>query len=116
MCLIGCATKRELPTPYDVPGMIRFSSNEAIDHAVGSTDKVSILLDKIRSNVSEIYSIDEFVSLENIPETLRSKVALAATFAPLKDGEKILVVSIDSDIIMYLRVDVAGCVISGVAI
>jgi hypothetical protein len=116
MCLVGCATKRDIPPQHDVPGMIRSSSNEAIDNAVRSTDKVSILLDKIRSEISEIYSIDEWKSLENVPEPLQNKTALAAIFARLKDGEKILVLSIDSDINIYLRVNTDDSVVAGVAI
>lgn len=115
MSLVGCAMRQELPTENDVPGMVRYSSNKAIDHAVRSNEKVSVFLDRIRSDVSEIYSIDERTSLEDFPERLLDDASSKVVFTPLNDGEKILVVSVDSDISLYLRVDQFGSVVAGVS-
>lgn len=115
MSLVGCTTRQDLPTQNDVSGMIRYSSNKAIDHAVRSNEKVAEFLDGIRRDVSEIYGVDERTSIEGFSQQLRNDALSKYVFEQLNDTEKILVINIDSDINIYLRVDRYRRIISGVA-
>ena len=113
--MIGCVMNKEIPVYHDAAEMVRFSSNQAIGNSVQRKEHAEVLLEEIRTNVSEIYSIDERVSLDGFSESLRKEKSSKAVFSPFNDGDKILVVSIDSDVTLYLRVNKLGSVIAGVS-